>query len=254
MPKTALNQYVITDIDVCQYCSHPVRHTYCENCGRKTKAERFTFHYILLHDFIHGVFHLDKGYFYTLKELITRPGHSIREYVQGKNRGKHFNHFTFFIIALSLGHFARHFAHFQVEELFSTHVSREVIPQSNQLIETLGKLVAFLIVPITALINFCMFREAKQNFTEHLILAIYKASVSLLIIALYHVVGAALQPYLDLRFLYIFISALQFLYEFIFCFQYFSHFNYSRKELITRSFMASLLVMSLSVKKWVMLL
>lgn len=36
-----------------------------------------------------SVFQVDKGFFFTIKELFVRPGHSIREYLLGK-RKRHF--------------------------------------------------------------------------------------------------------------------------------------------------------------------
>ena len=61
---------------------------FCRNCGVKTPVERINWHY-LVHQVQHGIFHVDGGIIYTIKELFTRPGHSIREYIEGK-RARHF--------------------------------------------------------------------------------------------------------------------------------------------------------------------
>ena len=39
------------------------------------------------HDLIHGVWHIDKGVLFTVKELILRPGDSVRGFIQGKRVG-----------------------------------------------------------------------------------------------------------------------------------------------------------------------
>ncbi len=57
--------------------------------------------HFLEHDLVHNVLHIDRGMIYTIKELFTRPGHSIREYAEGK-RMKHFHFISFIIIILAL--------------------------------------------------------------------------------------------------------------------------------------------------------
>lgn len=49
------------------------------------------------HDIQHGLFHFDQGIFYTAKQLFIRPGHSIREFIEGK-RVEHFKPLSLVII------------------------------------------------------------------------------------------------------------------------------------------------------------
>ncbi len=88
----------------CLNCNSDVVGDFCSTCGQKTSTKRFSLKHFITHDLIHGVFHLDKGLLFTIKELFTRPGHSIREYVQGK-RIKHFNYFTAILILIAKGHY-----------------------------------------------------------------------------------------------------------------------------------------------------
>lgn len=74
----------------CKNCETSCEDNYkfCPNCAQPTDTKRIDFHF-LIHEIQHRIFHVDKGIFYTLKELFTRPGYSIREYIEGK-RQKHF--------------------------------------------------------------------------------------------------------------------------------------------------------------------
>ena len=90
----------------CLSCNIISEGKFCSNCSQSLSTHRFSFQHVLQHDFIHGVFHFDKGFFYTIKELFTRPGHSTREYIQGK-RTKHFNYFTTVIIVMTIGYFIK---------------------------------------------------------------------------------------------------------------------------------------------------
>jgi hypothetical protein len=71
----------------CKNCHQTYTGNYCNNCGQPADTHKINIHY-LWHDIQHGLFHFDKGVTYTAKQLFTRPGHSIREFIEGK-RVKH---------------------------------------------------------------------------------------------------------------------------------------------------------------------
>lgn len=80
---------------------------FCPSCGQKTKTERIDFKF-LVHEIQHSIFHIDKGIFFTLKELFLRPGYSIKEYLDGK-RTRHFKPALLIIILGGLCGLLRHF-------------------------------------------------------------------------------------------------------------------------------------------------
>lgn len=53
--------------------------TYCENCGAPQSVPRINGQYILAE--LARVFNFRKGIFYTVRELLLRPGQSIRHYI-----------------------------------------------------------------------------------------------------------------------------------------------------------------------------
>lgn len=73
---------------ICKNCHQSFKGHYCNNCGQTAETHKLNFHYIW-HDIQHGLLHFDKGIAYTAKQLFTRPGHSIRDFIEGK-RVKHF--------------------------------------------------------------------------------------------------------------------------------------------------------------------
>lgn len=84
----------------CKNCNTVFEGNYCNNCGQSAKTHRITWKEIL-HYLTHALFHTDKGFFYTIKELIIRPGFTIKDYLEGK-RIKHFNPILFLIIIGSI--------------------------------------------------------------------------------------------------------------------------------------------------------
>lgn len=56
---------------------------FCPACGQATPAHRIDWHF-MLHELEHSVLHMDRGILYSLKELMFRPGHFIRDYLEGR--------------------------------------------------------------------------------------------------------------------------------------------------------------------------
>ncbi len=71
----------------CLNCETTLVGNYCHQCGQSAHTHRMSFKHFLLHDFVHGVWHLDKGFPATLKKAFVHPGKEIRSYLAGKRVG-----------------------------------------------------------------------------------------------------------------------------------------------------------------------
>ncbi|MGY0505528.1 DUF3667 domain-containing protein [Luteimonas sp. e5] len=60
---------------------------FCPACGRATPVRRIDWAF-LRSELEHSVLHMDRGVLHTLKHLMLRPGHLLREYLDGQ-RGSH---------------------------------------------------------------------------------------------------------------------------------------------------------------------
>src|SRR4051795_4449237 len=87
-------------MSTCKNCGFPAVGNYCPQCGQSTSTERFTAKH-LLHEFIHGFYHVDHGLIYTTKALLLNPGRMLTDYLHGK-RKVHFNSFTFVLFVSGL--------------------------------------------------------------------------------------------------------------------------------------------------------
>jgi hypothetical protein len=63
----------------CRHCKTTVTGNFCSDCGRPVKIDRVDWHYIV-HEIQH-VLHFEKGIFYTVRELLFKPGTSIRDFI-----------------------------------------------------------------------------------------------------------------------------------------------------------------------------
>lgn len=71
-------------IEYCQGCNTELAGNYCTNCGRPNQLTRIKGRYILSE--ISLVLNFNKGIFYTIKELILRPGKNIQEFIMNDRK------------------------------------------------------------------------------------------------------------------------------------------------------------------------
>src|SRR6218665_3458452 len=198
----------------CLNCNEEIKGNFCSNCSQATSTHRFSLSHVLQHDLIHGIFHFDTGFFYTIKELFSRPGHSIREYVQGK-RVKHFNYFATIILLLTINYFLKKWTKIEVADLYDQTGLFKVLKHYS-------KITVFLHVPIIALASYLLFKKSKQNFTENLVLNMYLLCGVLtisLILPFIMLFNDNKEFLLGVNY---FLTVATFLYVIIFFYQYFS--------------------------------
>jgi hypothetical protein len=72
-------------VNTCKNCKTEVTLNYCPNCGNPIKLTRINSQYIVQE--VGSVLNFDKGIFYTIRELILRPGKTIRQFIkEDRNR------------------------------------------------------------------------------------------------------------------------------------------------------------------------
>jgi hypothetical protein len=94
----------------CKNCSYEVELNYCPNCGQAVKLKRIDGHYIQ-HEVEH-VLHFEKGIFYTIKELLIRPGQNIKEFISD-NRSRLVKPIIFIIVSSLIYTVINHFFHIE---------------------------------------------------------------------------------------------------------------------------------------------
>ena len=76
----------MSDMGKCANCGRVMdgpEQKFCPACGQPTPAHRIDWHF-LGHELEHSVLHMDRGILYSLKELLLRPGHLMRHYLEGR--------------------------------------------------------------------------------------------------------------------------------------------------------------------------
>jgi hypothetical protein len=148
----------------CLNCGAALDSRFCPDCGQKADTHRITLGHFITHDLLHGVWHIERGILFTLKEALLRPGQAALDYISGK-RVRYYN--VFYLCLLIIG--------------LDVVVSRFFLPvvtytQKSQT-EVMGfvmhniKFVVLGVVPMIAVDGWLLFRKLKLNVAEHFILA-----------------------------------------------------------------------------------
>lgn len=73
------------NLEYCKKCGKVLSGDYCSHCGFPKKIKRIDKQYIFYE--IGSVLNFDKGIFYTIKELLIRPGKTVQEFIlEDRNR------------------------------------------------------------------------------------------------------------------------------------------------------------------------
>jgi hypothetical protein len=174
---------------ICKNCRSQFEGNFCSHCGQAANTHKLTMHFIL-HDLQHGLLHVDHGIIYTIKELLTRPGHTIREFINGE-RVKHFKPFTLVIVLATLYGLLYHYF---IENLFdvdSIGTKENIVDAYQKLVRWMTDHFAYatlLLILNTTIASYLIFRKLGYNFAEHLVLnTFYMSAVLIISLALFAV-------------------------------------------------------------------
>jgi hypothetical protein len=180
-------------MDNCTNCSYVVNQNYCPNCGQPSKLKRIDSHYIL-HEIEH-VLHFEKGIFYTIKELLVRPGQNVRAFIS-ENRNRLVKPIIFVIVSSLIYTIISHFFHLEEGYVAYNDAKSSATGVIFNWIQNhygyaniiMGVFIAFWIK--------LFFRKYGYNFFEILILLCFVMGVGMLLFSVFAVLEGVTQLHL----------------------------------------------------------
>lgn len=158
----------------CKTCDNTLRSdfSYCPTCGAKIIRNRLTLKNIW-QDLNFQVFNLDNTLFKTFRQLFAKPEEVIESFISGA-RKKYMNPISYFAIAITLSGLL----FFVLRNLYEVNLTQNSFSDSNtpnmDFIFDYQGLLAYLIMPIYALLTWLLFIDIKKlNYTEHLVANAY---------------------------------------------------------------------------------
>lgn len=153
----------------CLNCGYTLNNRFCAQCGQKADTHRITVKHFLEHDLLHGVFHIEKGIWFTIKETFTRPGKAAMDYISGK-RISYYNIFYLLLVLIGLNILVFHY----IQEFRNGATEIQADKDGVKLLDFFKANIKYLIlsfIPLFALNGFIFFRRLKLNFAEHHIIS-----------------------------------------------------------------------------------
>lgn len=159
-------------IMVCKNCGNVFEGNYCNNCGQPADTHAIDTHFVM-HDLSHGILHVHGGLFYSARELFSRPGHAIRDYIQGK-RIKHYKPISMLVV---LATFYGLFYHaLDINILAGKQDGEFDYTGMNEWIGHHFSIITVALLPFLSLSSYLVFRKYGYSYMEHIIInAFYSA-------------------------------------------------------------------------------
>jgi len=224
----------------CLQCDSVVTTAYCGVCGQKASTHRFSFKEVVVTDFMYGVFHADKGFSYTIKELITRPGHSIREYINGK-RAMHFSYFSLLIILLTISFLVNRLAEINISEIYEKN-GQGVFSEVQDFYHKYPRGYLLLSIPIYSLFSFVFFIKSGLNYAENIVLNCYRTAGEYLFTIAFYIACIFIKNIDLISIMYVGLQLLVLLYMIWFYYQFFSFYYKVKWLLFLKTILFSVLI------------
>ncbi len=145
-----------------------ISENYCSSCGQGTLTKRLTTDQAV-YEFFHAFTHTDKGFFYLVPKLLSKPGIIAREYNEGK-RKKYFSPFTFLLLIVAISTIL--VSTYRVLTPPHDLDQHPAVTAVTNFTNLHFNIMVFLSVPAIAFFTSRFFRK-RINFAESLVLASY---------------------------------------------------------------------------------
>lgn len=162
----------------CKNCNHDFEGKFCNNCGQSADTHRLNYKSLFKDLRKNFLKYFHGGIFYSLVQLFTRPGHTIREYIEGK-RIKHFEPIALLLTLAALYGLLYHTFGINLFVDVSNHSSASQTTNMNLINKWLSNnysLATLLSVPIYSIASFIVFSKQQYNFIEHVYLNTFLGS------------------------------------------------------------------------------
>ena len=170
----------------CTHCKLALQEesNYCAHCGQKQSLSRINGRYIISE--IGSVLNFEKGFFYTIRELILRPGKSIQDFIN-RDRNRMVKPIIFLILCSLIYSLAQQVLRFEDGYInYSIGEESAITTIFNWITSNYGYANTLMAAFIALWIKL-FFRKYKYNFYEIIILLCFTMAIGMLAYTLFGV-------------------------------------------------------------------
>jgi hypothetical protein len=180
-------------IHKCKSCGFSGSGNYCCRCGQSFKTKRISLKE-LLRELFRFFTHIEKGFFYTLQQLIVAPGRMQLTYIEGK-RNIHQKPFSMFLMCATITALIRYWIFKVVTKYYHTDIISEAKFFHEYMVITF-----IVLIPIYVLITYLIFYKSGYNYAEVGVMMLYTISICFLIAGIIAFLKL-IYPHLDTAFI-----------------------------------------------------
>ena len=162
----------------CKNCDTEINQNYCPNCGKAATLKRIDHHYIV-HEITH-LLHFEKGILYTIKQLFTKPGTAVRNFIN-EDRSRLVKPVVFIIVTSLVFSIISHFFHIESFVSYKDTDNRSTVDKMFKWGDVNSGYANIIIGIFIALWVKLFFRKYGYNLYEILILLCFVTGISMII-------------------------------------------------------------------------
>lgn len=164
----------------CKNCGHQLDGPFCSQCGQSAQVDRINLRNFL-NEISESIFQINRGFFFTLKELTLRPGDSLHEFLAGK-RKKHFKPLAYVLLLSTVYFMMTQLAGQRtwMDDLITGFASGAHGVEEEFAVPAVlawfAKHFAYtnlLVLPVFSLASYWAFAKKGTNYLEHVVINSY---------------------------------------------------------------------------------
>lgn len=175
---------------LCKNCGKESDQNFCSNCGQKRIDERWNLKKLIRSAFT-TVFNIEKGFFYTFRELVFHPGKVVGDYLNGRTI-PYTNPFRYVVVAIAISVFlmlSLGVWEFQVDYIIENYKKFGLIDSEQgeadmrtnmKNVTRFMNLMPLLLLPFIAFSAKLFLGKNKLHYAEYFILVSYLTAQSTL--------------------------------------------------------------------------
>jgi Protein of unknown function (DUF3667) len=175
----------------CKHCNSTIDGKFCSECGQAVILKRIDGHYVK-HEIEHLI-HFEKGIFYTIKELLIRPGQSVKSFIHD-DRNRLVKPIIFVIVASLIYTVTLNF--FKIKDGFISYSNNEWTPITNAIFGWINGHLGYSNIIIGVFIALWIklfFKKYNYNLFEILILMCFVLGMGMLIGSVFAVIKGVIK-------------------------------------------------------------
>jgi hypothetical protein len=169
----------------CKNCNTVLENKYCPTCGAPASLKKIDAKYIL-HEIEH-LLHLEKGFFYTTKVLLTKPGNTIKIYLT-ENRSKLFKPINYIIVTSLIYTLISNFFHIEEDYVNTGVLNKNYIGKIFKWVQANYGYTSILIGFFTAFWFKIFFKKQGYNLFELIVALCFLQGISMLIFGVFGII------------------------------------------------------------------